>query len=233
MKNFLIAMLSLLASVAQAGTWDRLTPAQQQTINSGSVLTIDVSSPYYWGVTYVKSVEALAPRTGTMGNAAVFWDLPGQVSYLSSLGLVSFEIQMGQGSSALRSQVTMMGPTPQGPQPISYPQQNTVFRRSCNGSLPCSEFLSAWNSTDPSQPVNPGVAAMWGDVAFEEIPGNTTKTLMVYSNYLSGAEILIGNTQLKTQMFSLFEAVVHAHANRMAQGATPQQMVNLRRALRD
>jgi hypothetical protein len=220
-----VAALTLLVcsgSASASSTWEKLTLAQQEAIRSGQQIQVVGNDPFVWEITVIQRVAKASPAA----CAAIFWDLPGQPSYLARFGLLSINVKAGLHTAALASEVTAITPTPSGPTTIVYPWENALIRF---GDGTDATYRISWHGTDASRPMAPGFPAAWGDLTLEQFADGGT--LMIYHGTVSPIPLLLENTELKQTLVGQISAVAQAHAARFEQGPSLLQVLNLMSSL--
>ncbi len=206
--------------------WNELDSAQQTQILSQNLVRVVGANPNLWEAKFYFWVNGAGAKGSPRDCAAIFWDLPGQASYQPNLK--SFEILAGSGTAAVKALATVDLSMVGGPADYQYPQENTVFREGHGqGAL----FSSSWQTTDPSRPISPAFPQFSGEVSFQHFPGDQGGALMKYHVRIFPVAPLLGDLNQREQAFQMIEGLIRVHQGRMAQGASPQQISELERAL--
>jgi len=237
-----VSFAFLFSCVTVAGEhWDGLTPLQQTALWFGKRVDVEKTnnrnSPDWVKVTNYVRIAPKFHRLTIKDAAAIFWDLPGQKSYLDfgSFGLKSFDILAGEGTATVEALVTSAVITSQGIVTLEYPQVNSLIRREEEilGKKRFS-YSVTWHSTDPQlPPFFSGMSGLTGIVTFEEIPGDTNGFLMVYENVgFVNADGRADKTTL-SQLKAQGQVLANTHRKRLEEGdkATYQQLLRLNKAL--
>lgn len=220
-----LAMTSALTTGTCSTAWQELSATQRASILAGDQVVIEGSVPAVWEATAYEWIHPGQPRTGPEGAAAVYWDLPGQVSYLAPLGLVGLDVIYGEDTAAVAIVGHQAVPTPAGPVVFDVPQVNSVLK----SGPQCYRSVSHTSST--SQPL-PGYLSVIVNVRFESFPGDQGGTLLAYNVSGVPSPAIASDATARAQALAFLAAVASAHVTRMEQGATPAQVRTLRRALR-
>lgn len=205
--------------------WSGLVPSLQEKVRGGEQIFIDNSRESYWDFVFYQKVAA-TPESA----AAIYWDLPGQSSYLDKLGLRTIEIIAGKSSAARKVIAISMVPGPNGqPLEVRSPREYTVAKFGRDRRVTYSVL---WHAMDPAKPVYPGMPSLMGDMSFQFFPTQIDGCLMFFRTLGFPLATLLGNVSLKQTLVSYMSSVGKAHAEKMKRGASPQQLSELRRSLR-
>ncbi len=232
-SSTLLALFAIFLSAdiyADGGIWSALSEKQRSELRAGKQIRIDGTNPKVWSVTYYQQIlpYKAAVNADPENSAAIFWDLKGQVDYLAKFGFTDVAVSSGQGTAAVRCVVKSLVPTPGGHRTLEYPQANAIYRA---GSRKLPYYVSSWHSTDPSRGEHPGFLAVWGDVTFDRIPGKETGSLLAYRAVTVPAAEILENVALRENLYDFYAKLVRAHSERMARGASSEQLSSLRTAL--
>ncbi len=183
-KFILLFICMSQAGLAASPFFAFLSEDQKKQVWEGKQVDIFRATPDYAKLTSFVMIPKGADNMTPRKAAAIFWDLPGQVSYLDfgTFGLKEFKIGLGKGTSSVMSTATSLVLTAGGSVTQVYPQQNTVYRIDNGPGCTKDTYMITWNSTDPARPpFYSGMVSLTGMVVFELLPDNQN-VLMVYQN---------------------------------------------------